>query len=240
LITLCFLATGARAASPNVVEMFACNLNEGKTMADLDKVLAAYPETVEKIGSPEMSKSGANIWLPYRGSAPYDFIWVNNNWTLEEWGKGSLAWDMSKAGPELDVKFFDVATCPTSGVATNEMIFQTKQQLKQDGDILLESYGCKFRPGKTAADSDQAIATWKPVFERAVKGASVVMRRFPILPGQFDLMYLAVWDDTAAYAEASSAFLADSGSAASNEALNEVQTCTAGLWKSRTVKTRGM
>lgn len=240
LTTICFLSVGAHAASPDVVEMFACNLLEGKTMADLDKVLAAYPGTVESVGSPEMSKSGTNVWLPYRGSTPYDFIWVNNNWTLDEWGKGSLAWDSSKEGPALDEKFFEVAECPSSGVALTQMVAQTKQQVKQDGDVLLESYGCKFHPGKTLADADRALNVWRPVYERTATGGSVAVRRTPVLPGQFDLMYLLVWDDTAAYAASTTAYMADAGAPAADAAFYDVQTCTAGLWKSRSVKTAGM
>ena len=62
------------------------------------------------------------------------------------------------------------------------------------------------------ADSDAAIAAWKPVFAKAVASigaASYVGRRVPIIGGSggLDLGYFAVWDDATSYAKGNAAFL---------------------------------
>ena len=233
--TMALASLGAYAASPPVAELFACNFLEGKGMPDLEKALDAYRAAVPKIKSPELQKMRSNLWTPYRATTSYDFVWSNTNVTLDEWGKASLAYDSSKEGPAADAVFFSVAECRASGVVTQEVLFQTKQTIKPDDDVLLESYACTLNPGKTMADSDAAIAVWKPVFAKAATGASAVLRRIPVISSQYDMFYLAVWDDTVAYASATSAFMADPASNASNDALNAAHRCTGGLWKSRSI-----
>ena len=235
IASITLTSLGAHAASPQVAQLFGCNFLEGKGMADLEKALDAYKAAVPKIKSPELQKMGSNLWLPYRATTPYDFVWSDRNMTLEEWGKLSVAYDSSKEGQAADAVFSGVAKCSAAGLVTSEILFQTKQALQDDDDLLLESYGCTLKPGKTMADVDAALAVWKPVFAKAATGASTVLRRIPLLPGQYDLMYLAVWDDPAAYAKATSAFMADPGSSASDAALNAVEQCTGGLWKSRSI-----
>jgi len=227
---------GAHAAAPPVVELFGCNFLEGKGMADLDKVIAVYKSALPKINSPELQKMGSNIWVPYRGTMVYDFVWANHSMTLDEWGKASLAYDSSKEGQAADAAFFAVAKCPASGVVTQEVLYRSEQPLQQDDEVLLESYACALNPGKSMADVDAAIAVWKPVFARHATGASLVTRRVPVIAGgPTDLFYLAVWDDVAAFASATSSFMEDSGSSASNDALNAAHSCTGGLWKAHSI-----
>jgi hypothetical protein len=239
LLSVSFFTTAQAADSPAVVEGFGCNFREGKDINDLDKAVDYYKAQRGKIDSPELQKMGSVVWVPYRGNVAVDFVWINNNMTLNGWGKSNLAFESSKVGQATQEKFDEVADCVGSGLSTTELLFSTDEELADDDEVLIESYRCHLRPGKTMADSDAAIAKWRPVMEKAVKAtnaATVVFRRLPIISGAgYDLSYVAVWDDTAAYAMASSAFLSNPANTRSGELFAAAHSCVSAMFKGRIV-----
>ena len=190
-------------------------------MDDLNDAIEFYQSKITGIKSPEFHKMGSVLWLPYRGSVGVDFVWINNNITLSEWGKASVAYESSKEGQAADAKFFEMSTC-NSGLATSEVIFVTEdRELADDSEVLIESYSCILRDGQTLAATDAAIKAWRPVFASAVNGkkaASVVLRRVPLISGRgYDVSYAAVWDDPAVYGEVNEAFAMDPDSPKSGQ-----------------------
>ena len=233
-------AITARAAdSPQVIEGFGCTFLPGKDFDDLDKAIDFFKAQVPKIKSPELQKMGSVLWVPYRGSVNADFIWINTNLTLNEWGRSSVAYYGSEEGRAAEDTFFKVAECPTSGLATNEVLFETEEGFMDNESMLLQSYRCQLHPGKTIADTDAAIAAWKPAFEKAVKttnAASLVMRRVPLVSGSgFDLTYATIWDDEAAYGEVNSAYLTDPNGVKADSLFNQAHRCESAMFKARIV-----
>lgn len=235
-LALSYSVPAQAADSPPIIEGFGCTFLEGQGFDDLDKAIDFYKAQLPKIESPELQKMGSVLWVPYRGTVNADFVWINTNMTLNEWGKLSVAYDSSKEGQAADEKFFDVAKC-NSGLATNETLFQTDDQFTDE--VLIQSFRCQLHPGKTVADTDAVIAAWKPVFAKAVKAtnaSSLVMRRLPLVSGSgYDLTYAVIWDDAAAYAEATSAFQADPDSAESDRLFTEAHRCDSAMFKARIV-----
>ena len=115
------------AQAPEIIEGFGCTFLEGKGMDDLNDAVEFYQSTISRIKSPEFHKMGSVLWLPYRGSGGVDFVWINNNVTLSEWGKATAAYDSSKEGQAADAKFAEMSTCG-SGLATSEVIFATEDR----------------------------------------------------------------------------------------------------------------
>ena len=226
-------------AQTNVVEAFGCNFNDGKTMADLDAVVKFYTAERKKIDSPALQKMVSRVWTPALGNVPVDLVWFNSNLTYTEWGEATDA--LATSGAAILERFNAVMTCPSSGLYTNEQLFNSleKQPFKDDGGVVIESFRCKLNPGKSLSDSDAALAAWKPVFTKAVASTgatSFVGRRVPIISGfDVDLGYLAVWDDAVAYATANEAFDADPAGAESDALFAEAHRCQSALFNSRTL-----
>ena len=242
IVLVATMSLSAQAAeSPPLTEAFGCNFLEGKDVDDLDKVIDYYQAQRTKIDSPEMQKMRSRIWTPFRGDVPYDFVWFNSNMTFNEWGMITDAFDRTKEGQAIIERFNEVVDCGVSALITGELLFSTEKEFMDDGEVMIESYRCELNPGKTIADSDAALAVWKPVFEKAIKAtnsASVVARRIPIISGSgFDLSYLAVWDDASAYSAGNSAFMSDPDSASSTRLFAAAHRCQSALFKSRTVVT---
>lgn len=239
LFNVSLFITVQAADSPAVVEGFGCNFLEGKGINDLNKAIDYYKTQIAKIDSPELQKMGSVVWIPYRGNVAVDLVWINNNMTLNDWGKSTVAFESSKEGQAAQQKFDEVADCVGSSLETSEVMFSTDKELADDDGVLIEAYRCHLRPGKTIADSDAAIAEWRPVFEKAIKAtnvASLVFRRLPIISGSgFDLSYVAVWDDAVTYAMANSAFLSNPANTRSGELFAAAHSCESAMFKGRIV-----
>lgn len=229
------------AAETNVVEAFGCNFNAGKTMADLDSVVKYYTAERSKVASPALQKMVSRVWTPQFGNVPVDFVWFNSNLSYTEWGAMRDALAASKVGDAIQARFDSVVTCPGSGLYANEQLFSSLEEkpFQDDGSVVIESFRCNLHEGRSMADSDAALAAWKPVFTKAIAttgSASLVARRTPLISGTgFDLGYLAVWDDNDAYAAGNEAFRADPGSAKSGGLFAAAHRCESALFTSRTV-----
>lgn len=238
---IAFLSISVRAAETNVVEAFGCKFNEGKTMADLDAVVKYYVAERSKVSSPALQKMVSRVWTPSLGNAPVDLVWFNSNLTYTEWGQVSDVLASSEVGRAIQARFNEVLTCPGSSLWAQDVLFSTLEAkpFKDDGTVIVNSFRCRLQPGKTIADTDAAVAAWKPVFEKAVAATgatAIAARRIPIVSGTgFDLAYIVAWDDNATYAATEEAYRADPGSAKADTLFAAAHTCESALFNSRTV-----
>lgn len=229
------------AAETNVVEAFACNYNTGKSMKDLQAVTEFYTAQRSKIPSPALQKMVSRIWTPILGNVPYDFVWFNSNLTYREWGEMSKAFAASEVGAAVQAKFDEAATCARSGLFAQEALFNNldSKPFGRNATVVIESFLCTLNDGRTMADSDAAIAAWKPVFEKAVAktgASSFVGRRVPIITsGTFDLTYFGVWADEAAYANGNETFNADPDSRKSGALFATAHRCESALFRGYTL-----
>jgi len=237
-VTLFSLAS--QAAETNVVEVFACNFKAGKTMADLDAATKYYTAERSKIASPALQKLVSRVWTPNLGNVPYDFIWFNSGLTYKAWGEMRKAYDASPVGAAIQAKFDTMSTCARSGLYAQEVLFTNIEKKPfAEGPAVVESFLCELHDGQTIADSDAAIAAWKPTFEKAIASTGLsayAARRIPIISGSgFDLSYLVAWDDAAAYADGNEAFRMDPDSAKSDALFAAAHRCESALFTSRTM-----
>jgi hypothetical protein len=232
--------TNARAAeSPPVIEAFACNFLDGKDMADLENTIDYYESQRSKMGSDAIEKMRSVTWQVIRGRVAYDLIWLNTNLTLSEWGSATTAIAESKAGQSVQERFDEVLECDASGVYTNDLLYRTEKDLAQDGAFVIESYRCKLHEGQSIAGSDAAIEAWRPVFAGSMKSAdtaAAVLRRSPVISATgFDLNYVVAWDDLQSYADGTSAYQMNPGSAKPTEMFNSTHRCESALFNGRVV-----
>jgi hypothetical protein len=233
------LSLSARAET-NVVEAFACEFNPGMGRDDLDSVVKYYVAERSKVASPALQKMVSRIWTPVLGTVPFDFVWFNSNVTYREWGEVTKAFAASAVGAEVNARFDAVATCASSGLYAQDVLFNNLAQKPLTADpVVIESFLCTLNEEKSLADSDAAIAAWKPVFEKAVAStgaSSFVGRRTPIISGSgFDLSYFAVWADAVTYADTNEAFRMSSNSAKSDALFAEAHRCNSALFTGHTL-----
>jgi len=227
-------------AETNVVEAFGCEFNPGMGMEDLDAVVKYYVAERSKVPSPALQKMVSRIWTPVLGTVPFDFVWFNSNLNYREWGEMTKAFAASAVGTEVSARFDAVATCAGSGLYAQEALFNNlaEKPLKSD-PVVIESFLCTLNEEKSMADSDAAIAAWKPVFEKAVAStgaSSFVGRRTPIISGSgFDLAYFAVWADAVAYADTNEAFRMNPAGAKSDALFAEAHHCNSALFTGHTL-----
>lgn len=227
-------------AETSVVEAHACKFNAGKSMADLEAAAEYYKTQRSKISSPALQSMVSRVWTPVLGSMDYDFVWFNSNLNYSGWGEMRNAWDTSPVAADIDARFDAATTCARSGLyAQDYLVNNLEQKPFSDGTVTVESFLCNLHEGRSIADSDKAIAAWKPVFEKAIAStgaSSVVIRRTPIISGSgFDLSYMAVWDDAAIYANSNEAFRSDTNSAKSDALFAAAHRCSSTLFTSRTL-----
>ena len=238
LLALSISIPAHAADSPQVTEGFGCNFQDGKDFDDLDNAIEYLASQRSKIDSPALQKMRSVTWTPILGSVSVDLVWFNGNMTFNEWGEIQDAIRSTSVGQAIQARFNDVLYCPGSGLSTNENLFRSDKEFTGDG-VVIESYRCNLSPGKTIADTDAAIAAWKPVFADVVAAtdtASIVGRRIPLISGSgFDLSYYLVWDDATAYAAGNSARLADPEDALSAEMFAAAHTCESALFNGRIV-----
>lgn len=227
------------ADSPQISEGFGCNFLDGKDADDLDKVIEYYTSQRSKIDSPALQKMRSVTWTPILGSVSVDIVWFNGNLTFNEWGEVQDALSGTSVGQAIQARFDTVLDCPGSGLSTSENLFRNDKQFTAGEGVVIESFRCELSPGKTIADSDAAIAEWKPVFADAVAAtdaAALVGRRIPLISGSgFDLTYYAVWDDASAYAAGNSALQADPDNAKSAAMFAAAHRCESALFNGRIV-----
>ena len=239
-LTATLFSFSVHAAETNVVEAFVCNLNPGKTMADLSAATENYVSQRGRIDSPTLQKLVSRVWVPNIGSAEMDFVWFNTNMTFREWGEMRNAYMASSVGASIQAQFDEVSTCERSGIYAQEMLFTNlDEQSFEEGPVSIESYVCLLHEGKTIADSDAAVEAWKPAFAIAVEqtGATTfVGRRTPIISSSgFDLAYFAVWDSTVEFADTNQTFDANPASATSDGLFAAAHRCDSTLFTSTTM-----
>jgi hypothetical protein len=150
------------------------------------------------------------------------------------------AYEASPVGAAIQAKFDAVSSCAQSGLYAQEVLFSNIEKKPfADGPAVVESFRCELHDGKSIADSDAAIAAWKPTFEKAIAAtglSALVARRLPIISGSgFDLNYLVAWDDFAAYANGNEAFRTNPDSAKSDALFAVAHRCESALFTSRTM-----
>ena len=98
----------------SVVETFACDINSGSDMDDIDKAVAFWQAQMEAIDSEALDSYEAYMWRSIRGGFGNDFYWVGNSANLETWGNGLQDYMDSEQGQKAQARFDQHSTCTSN------------------------------------------------------------------------------------------------------------------------------
>ena len=113
LISLTFMASSLFIFSDDkpyttyTGEILQCNLNDGKTNADLKAVAKKYDNWVAENGTAEAYFYG--IYEALDDDANFDFLWLNFHQTFEGLEAGNS--NFAENGADMQASFDEVASC---------------------------------------------------------------------------------------------------------------------------------
>ena len=102
-----------------LVEGYACTLNPGTTMADVQKAEAAWVEAAKGIGA----EIDVYRWTPMFANTPNDMVYLVVNDGLREWGAFRTNFNTSEATAAADQTFQEITNCE-SGLMIGTMVRQ--------------------------------------------------------------------------------------------------------------------
>jgi len=160
--SISFLISGSVVAQDppppafSAIETFACNYNEGKNRADLDKVIGKWNKWMDKQGGADYS---AWVMTPLMGSADYpmDFAWLGVWANGNDMGKGMQSW--MEDGGAMSAEFDGVITCPEHGLSASVNVRPPAGEWPGKGGVTVFS-DCAVADGKTVADAMAANRAW--------------------------------------------------------------------------------
>jgi ABC-type glycerol-3-phosphate transport system substrate-binding protein len=118
------LAAGLGAASAafadTAQEVYICKLNEGKTMADLKKVIADFKQMIGKLKGGD--KYQAWLLTPVAANDLADIVWVGQMPDGTALATLNAEYVTSEAGQAQDQKFRSVMTCKSRSIWNSEKL----------------------------------------------------------------------------------------------------------------------
>jgi hypothetical protein len=119
LLSAC-LGSASAALAGTAQEVFICKLNEGKTMADLNKVIADFKQMIVKLKGGD--KYRAWLLTPVAADDLSTIVWVGE--MSDGTGLAALQQDYqgSESGQAQDKKFQAVITCKSRSIWNSEKI----------------------------------------------------------------------------------------------------------------------
>ncbi len=227
------------AETDAVVEIFACTLKPGKTMADFDAATKFWQTEMKKIGPAQQSYFGV-VFTPIRANAPADVYWLGTHPNLNAWARGHAEYAASAGGQSADARFDAVSTCK-SGLYFSKALREALPDEEGDVTAVAESYSCTLKPGKTMANVESALAVWNGQVEK-LKAADSTAANFsaymltPWLANTpVDVLYLVISDDITTFGKVNTQWITSGLSAPSGAAFNDAHSCETGLYATRVV-----
>lgn len=216
-------------APPAVVEAFLCNYVDGKDRDDLDAATGFYLKQAEKAG---ITAPPAYLWTRYKGSAPYELVWFNVHENVSAFGAHTDALaaseDMTAAGERFDT----VVSCQADlGAVTT--VFEREGAEDDDGVATIAAFGCNAKgPMGPAGWGDLANHIAAVQAGMGDKAANAVYQLVPTTPGPNapDVVYFAVHNNAAAWAELVNYLNGTAEGRALGRHFNAVVDCGSGLW----------
>ena len=215
--------------TPAVAEMFACTYVDGKGWSDVEAAAKVYAAGLKELGN-GFEELRSFAWTPYRGNVAFDFLWSTMSENLNEMAKRSMAYQASEQSEVSGALFGSVADCE-SAIAFQEVILEAKTQPDLSNGYIIESFVCSINPGKDMGDIRKAIKTWHAYATKVGTPGPVIMRTLQVGNFPFDLSYVVVHQDLAAYAANTTKYLTGKGIESTQAALGKVQSCKGTLWR---------
>jgi hypothetical protein len=137
------------------IEAYLCNYNEGKTRADLDKVIAKWNKWMDDSKSVPYT---AWVMTPVLSSVnmPIDVVWLGAWQNGNDMGKGMQAWSTNSG---LQLEFDKVISCGEHSNSASVNIRPPHQGWPGKGGVAGFA-NCTLAEGKTLPDSMAAHRAW--------------------------------------------------------------------------------
>lgn len=227
----------ANAADTGPVrEFYACNFQDGKGMDDLMAIRDVIAEAVENSDDADLSNQVSILWTPVKTNGELDFLWFDMHASLNAMARAAKAFESSDASARVAELAAETVQC-AAGIVTHDTIYQGSELPSAEGSVLVESYRCELHPGKTVADAQRVVESWRGVIDDLDGFDSFVgyMQTPLVAQSSADLYYFLVHADLAEYAARTSTYRASKGGAEVDSRFNEVHRCEAALWTGQVV-----
>lgn len=234
-----FLSLAGHAAeSPQVTQVFGCNLKDGATMDDFWSGAEFFRGQLGKIDSAALDELSVFVWTPFRATADYDFIWGVNSANLNSLGQGLADYYASEAGQAADARFATFSDCD-AGVVFSETIQEGPEAAfrpyDREADAVVEVFACTYRAGKGKADFDDAVAFWKQQVAN-IGDASLTEGYGAYVWTPYrgtnaaDVYWVGTSSDIRTWATGGSAYVTSAAGQAADARFDAITECSSGLW----------
>ncbi len=235
---LFLLATGTAQAqqaaqAPGVVQLFLCNLNEGKSAANVWELL----ETLASRITDRQPGFNMFVWTPMRGYTQYDYIWGATATDLAEMASGLQGYIDSGSAAFMGPRFQEVNKhCDSTITMAEEIkagsIGNTGDRMP---DAIVETFACTINPGSSMADVDAAVEFWKAQIpgigsDALAKYEATLLTPFRGSNGMSDFAWIGASPDLATWAQGSMDYYGSKGGQAADARFNKVSSCRNALW----------
>jgi len=205
-------------------------------MDDLMAIRDVIEKEVENSDDADLSNQVSFLWTPVKTNGEIDFLWFDMHASLNAMGRASMAFESSDAGATVGELAAETVQCAT-GIVTHDTIYQGSELPGGEGPVLVESYRCELRPGKTVADAQQVVESWRGVIDSLSGYDSFVgyMQTPVVSQSSADLYYFLVHADIAEYAARTSTYRTSETGAEVDARFNDVHRCESALWNGQVV-----
>jgi len=233
-LTIC-IPLASHAQEPAAVQLFACKLQPGKTMANVWALADAFNAGMAKLENTDEG-AAAFLWTSFRGATPYDYIMGFVNSSLKDMVTGLSSYYSSGIGAALDAQFVATGDC-ISGIMFSEQIKNGVIGNTGDHelDAVVETFGCTINSGSDMDDINAASQYWLEQVKAINSEATNKYEAYLWTPyrggtGEIDFMWVGNYPDYATWAQGETDYYASKQGQAAEERFAKVSTCGSALW----------
>ncbi len=160
-IAAAVLCATAGLAQPNapmptpILEIFACNLNDGSDMADLDAVTARFNSWADRNNVTNYTAFLARPWI-YSADLPYDVLWIGTWQNGTAMAQGETLY-MAQGG-EIAAAFESVIDCPAHSLYATVGVREPQGPPPESPVAVFRD--CTVRDGRTVPEALDALGQW--------------------------------------------------------------------------------
>jgi len=232
---LCVL-TSVATAQESVLQLFACNLNEGKTMENVWSTL----ETMRGLSgnNQELTDPGFGVflWTPFRGSLGFDYIWGITNSDLNEMAAGYKGFVESGNAMVMGPRFGALASC-TSSISLTEQTRAGSVGTGEDRlpDAMVETHSCQLRTGSDMEDVEKAVEYWQEQFEEIESAALGTYEGFLVRPFRgmregLDFAWIGTYPDLTTFMQGATDYYGSKEGQAADARFQKTSKCQTAMW----------
>jgi len=219
--------------------IWACNFKAGKGVDDLAAWRDFYVDQRGSISSDDARPETSVAWTPRLDGSEFDLIWFDYFENMNAFGRAVEAYSASELGVQIDAAWDSLLDCTNSHHFRRQIY--AGGQLNVTQPAVIETFQCRFHPGKSMADVEEALPQWAAVNDRLEGSRAFVAYMFTPLHSSsgFDVSYYGVYDSITDYATATTEYLTSVAGQAMTAQWNEIHRCESSLFNGRIVVPAG-